>query len=98
LIRYVGVEFAVGMKDLFAGLQRLTLTENFDSFEVEVDIPTGTEVKVANRLKTQALRRLIVRQTGDGPISDGSTPWTSEFLYLENHGADDVTASVIFMR
>jgi hypothetical protein len=96
--RYLERELSVATKDLFHGLTRLSLTENFPSFEVTTAIPSGTEVRIENRLATASLRRLIVRQSGDGPISDGSTAWTKDFVYLENHGADDVTATVIFMR
>lgn len=98
VIKYLGVELAVAMKDLFEGLTRLKLTENFESFTITELIPATTEIQIPNRLKTTDLKKLIVRQFGSGFVSDGTTEWTSEFVYLRNHGTGDVTVTVIFMR
>ena len=103
VLKYLSVEMSVAVRDLFAGLQLLSFADNFSSFEVTATIGSGDTVTIPNRLATPNLKRLIVRQTGDGVITDGVQPngnvgWTKDFVYLKNNGAVDVTATVIFMR
>jgi len=85
------------MKSLFAGLLKLSFKDNFQSFTVEeLTIPAGTEVSITNQLGTIPTARLIVRQTGDGLVTDGV--WDLQTVRLFNNGAVDVTITVIFFK
>ncbi len=57
-------------------------------------IPAGQTVLITNALPVLPSSRLIVRQTGNGLVTDGV--WDIKFLRLINNGAVDVTISVIF--
>jgi len=83
---------------LDAGLQRLRLDENFIHFIVTVTIPSGTEFQIPNKLKSIPTKRIILRQTGNGHLTDGDFAWTRDILYIKNHGPDDTTATIIFME
>jgi hypothetical protein len=62
----------------------------------ELTIPAGTEVSITNQLGTIPTARLIVRQTGDGLVTDGV--WDLQTVRLFNNGAVDVTITVIFFK
>lgn len=98
VVKYLAVDISIALKDLFSGLGRLSFADNFQSFETTVTIAAGTEKAIPNYLGTQALKRIIVRQTGNALITDGDTAWTDNFVYLKNNGSNSVTATVIFMR
>lgn len=83
---------------LDAGLQRLKLDENFQNFQVTVTIPNGSEAKIANQLKSLPKKRIIIRQSGNGLVTDGDTPWDLDNVYLKNHGPADTTITVLFLE
>lgn len=80
-------------------LSRLSLTDNFESFEVQdIEITSGTEVTIGNKLTTIPSKYIVVGQTGHGVISKGDTQWTAKYLYIKNNGPDTVKVSILFMR
>lgn len=85
-------------RHLSTGLRRLRFVDNFQSFQVAVEILNGEEISIRNRLQEVPEKRIIVRQSGNGLVTDGDTTWTKELVYLKNHGPDDVTVTVIFLR
>jgi len=85
------------MKDISSGLLRLDLVENFQAQRVNnIVIPPGEEVRITNSLPFIPTARIIVRQTGNGLVTDGV--WDIQILRLFNNGAVPVTISVIFFR
>ena len=86
------------IKELSTGLRRLTFESNFESFEVNVEIPTTSEFGVRNQLTFRPTKYIIVSQSGNGLITKGPTEWTDNNLYLYNNGASDVEATIIFFR
>lgn len=85
-------------KELAIGLKRLNLLDNFTGGEIEIQIDASSEKKVRNSLTFVPTRYIIVDQTGNGLITRGTTPWSSNFLYFQNHGANSVTAKIFLMR
>jgi len=80
-------------------LSRLSLTDNFESFEVQdIEITSGNEVTIGNKLTTIPSKYIVVGQTGNGVISKGDTQWTAKYLYIKNNGPDTVKVSLIFLR
>lgn len=87
------------IKELITGFDRLDLLDNFESFETEVTIAPSTVQKIRNELSFIPGRRVIVKQDVEAAISDSSTAWSSDYVYLENHnGSNTVTLKVIFMK
>jgi hypothetical protein len=80
-------------------LGRLSLIDNFESFEVQdIEITSGDEVTIGNKLTTIPSKYIVVGQTGNGVISKGDTQWTAKYLYVKNNGPDTVKVSIIFLR
>ena len=95
LKRYLQSDVFNWMRQLVFGLLNLDLTENFQAFRVDdiVFAPNAT-VGIPNQLSTVPSSRLIVRQTGNGLLTDGT--WNLQFLQMVNNSANVVTASFIF--
>lgn len=89
--------------ELTTGLRRLDFLDNFQSFRLDdVTLPVGVEVALPNGLKNRYRgaipnTRLIVKQSGNGIITDGSSAWTADEVFLRNEGPDPVVVSVIFI-
>lgn len=86
------------IRHLSAGFRRLDFIDNFESFEVILVISAGSELKFRNQLNFVPSRAILVKQKGNGLVTQGDTPWTKDFLYMKNHGAQEVTVTYIFMR
>lgn len=104
ILKYLEADLYAWLKDVYSGILKITFTENFESFEVDnLLIKNGQEVLIPNQLKTAANNsipssRIIVRQSGNGFVTDGPTKWTSDAVYLFNNGPSDTTINVIFFR
>ena len=94
---FVKKDLASCMKDLFAGLSKLSFEDNFESFTVEVKMQAGEEVTIGNKLSSPPTKWLTVRQTGNGVLTDG-TYWSADKVSIKNNGSVVVTATIIFMR
>lgn len=94
--RYVQNNLFAWFQKLVAGVNgRLNFNDNFNSFVVEgVTIAAGATVVITNQLRNIPNERTVVRQTGNGVITDGS--WNIESLELVNNGAVEVVISVRF--
>lgn len=103
MTKYIENDLWMWFRDLSVGLLKLTFLENFDSFKVEnITIPPGQEVAIPNQFKTRGngdvpTSRIIVRQKGNGVVTDGQQ-WNTNLVYLFNNGAVDVIVSVIFFK
>lgn len=80
-------------------LHRLSFTDNFESFEVQdIEITSGSEVTIGNKLTSIPSKYIIVGQEGHGVISKGDTQWSAKYLYIKNNGPDTVKVSIVFLR
>jgi hypothetical protein len=81
-------------------LTRLSLFDNLDGYIAEnVTIAAGETAEIAHGLRTTPQFRIIVRQTGNGLVTDDpGKPFTDTFIYLKNNGVVSVTISVLIMR
>ena len=95
--QYVQTDLYGWFRNLASGLLRLNLLENFEAFRVEdLEIASGATGVITNALPIIPSSRIIVRQVGNGLVSDGV--WDINILRLINNGPDTVTVSVIFYR
>lgn len=78
----------------------LSLESNFDGYITEVKIPASSTLRVQHFLGVIPKYRIILRQTGNGVITDvaDSASWNTEFITLQNNGAVEVTATVMIVR
>jgi len=85
VVDYLSTELAFTMRELRAGLQKLSFSDNFDSFEAVLSIPVNSEATVVNQLTTIPKGYLILRSDIGGlAVCDGDALWTLERLYLRN--------------
>lgn len=96
--KYVQSDLYLWIKGLSSGLNgRLNFDDNFQSFLAEdIIIEAGQTALIPNQLPVLPNERMIVRQTGDGVITDGT--WDVNTLRLVNNGAVSVTISVRFFN
>lgn len=96
LSKYVQSDLFNWMLDVKSGINgKLTFDENFTSFLAEnIIIDAGNTAEISNPLRVIPNERYIVRQTGNGVITDGT--WDINTIRLVNNGSVSVTISVRF--
>ncbi len=102
IVRYIDIDLFRWCSGLVNGLYQLDFKNNFQSFLVKDQlIDAGATVKISNGFRDRIPGlvpscRIIVKQTGDGVVTDGI--WTSEYCELINNGAVQIKISVIFLK
>ena len=98
LNKYVQSDLYTWLFNIATGINgKLNFDDNFPSFLAQnVTIGAGDTVVIPNSLSVIPNERYIVRQTGDGVITDGI--WDIQSLRLINNGAVPVTISVRFFH
>lgn len=77
----------------------ISIQSNFDGYIAEnVVIPIASTVKIQHFLGVKPKWRIILRQVGNGVITDIPSEWTDKFITLRNNGAEEVTLSVFIAR
>lgn len=77
----------------------LSIQSNFDGYIAEnVVIPSLTEVKIQHFLGITPKWRMILRQVGNGVITDTPSNWNDKVISLYNNGAVEVTATIFIAR
>ena len=96
--KYVQADLFGWLKNFIAGINgRLSFDDNFPSFLAQdVEIAAGATATIPNQLSVVPNERMVVRQTGNGVITDGT--WDINTLRLVNNGAVTVTVSVRFFH
>lgn len=93
---YLANELAFTIRELRAGLQKLSFRDNFDSFEAVVTIAASTELEIVNQLDSIPTGFLILRCNKGGlSVCEGDTVWTLERLYLKNTSATDAASITV---
>ena len=86
------------IKELSIGLRDLDFDNNFQSFEETIVISATSEYILRNRLTREPSDVIITGQVGNGLITKSTTPWTNTQLYMYNHGAEEVTVKLRFIK
>ena len=77
----------------------LSIQANFDGFIAEdVVIPSLTKVKIQHFLGIKPKWRMILRQVGNGVLTDIPEDWDNKVIALYNNGAVDVTATIFIAK
>lgn len=101
IIKYLSVDLAIALRELSVGLKKLDFLENYESFKVSVSIPATSELAIRNELRDGTIPRFRIVVKGGANaqhIVDGTTAWTSDFVYLYNTSASTATADVVFFK
>lgn len=96
--KYVQIDLYAWLTNAIASINgNLDFDNNFNSFIVrDLEIAAGATALIDNQLRVVPTERYIVRQLGDGVITDGE--WDLNTLRLLNNGAVDVIISVRFFH
>lgn len=97
VIHYLLNGLALSLKELQAGLTKLSFEDNFESEIIQVSIQAGATAGFPHSLGVIPSKRLIVKAS-QSTIDDSATPWTSSAVYFRNSGPTDLTATIILMR
>jgi len=98
---YLRIDQTKSLRELFLALNRLTFSDNFDSFAVSISIPASSELPIRNAIKSGDIPSAWIRiRGGDGSqnVVDGDTLWDRSYVYLKNTGITAVTLTVVFLR
>ena len=97
--KYLSSIMKTGLLDIVDGLHKLTLADNITSFQVEVTLASGEELRIRNEFNTFIPSgRIIVKHTGDPAIVDGDTDWDNNYVYLKNAGSVSATVTVLYFK
>jgi hypothetical protein len=78
--------------------KNLSLQSNFNCYVVEVSIPATSDLNIQHFLGVVPKYRIILRQEGNGVISDIPSGWTTSVITLRNNGAVKVDLTVMILR
>jgi len=82
--------------------KNISLQSNFNCFIAEVKIPaagqSGNPATIEHFLGVIPKYRIILRQEGNGVITDIPSGWTSDVITLYNNGAVEVNLTVMIVR
>jgi hypothetical protein len=84
--------------DLNFLLSNLGISGNLNGVIREITIPATSEGTIFHYLQVIPKYRLILRQTGNGVITDVDSLWTKEKIVLYNNGASAVTITVAILK
>ena len=76
----------------------LSFTANFDGYITTVTIPASGSLKVQHFLGIIPKYRIILKQEGNGVISDIPSEWNDKTITLVNNGVVDVTITILIAR
>lgn len=80
-------------------ISNMSLKENFDGQIIENLVFAAGETKVIpHKLGIPPKYRIILRQEGNGVLSDTPSSWNQYQIKMINNGAVQVTATIILLR
>lgn len=78
--------------------KNISLQSNFNCYIAKVTIPATSQLQIQHFLGVIPSYRIILRQEGNGVITDIPSGWTSDVITLYNNGAVEVKATVMIVR
>ena len=88
------------VKGINFSIKKISIQSNFDGYIArDVDLAANTSVKIQHFLGVRPKWRIILRQTGNGVITDIPEEWTDKVISLKNNSTtDSVRISVFIAR
>lgn len=78
--------------------KNISLQSNFNCFIALAKIPATSSLRIQHFLGVVPKYRIILRQEGNGVITDIPSGWTSDVITLYNNGAVEVNLTVMIVR
>lgn len=78
--------------------RNISLQSNFNCYIAQVTIPATSQIQVQHFLGVIPKYRIILRQEGNGVITDIPSGWTSDVITLYNNGSVEVKATIQIVR
>jgi hypothetical protein len=78
--------------------KNISLSKNFSGYEVEVTFAAGETKDIQHFLGIRPLYRIVLRQEGNGVISDVPSFWNDKTIRLINNGAVQVKATILILK
>jgi hypothetical protein len=79
-------------------IKSLSLQSNFDGQVIDVEIDATTNKRIYHKLGIVPKYRLILRQEGNGLLSDIPLEWNDKFVTIRNNGAVQVKATILLLK
>lgn len=77
----------------------LSIQSNFDGYVAEdIKIPALSSIQIQHYLDVVPKWRIILKQTGNGVVSDILPEWSNKVISLFNNGPDEIIISVFIAR
>lgn len=76
----------------------ISLQANIDGYIAEVTIQSGESLAIQHFLGVIPKWRVILRQEGNGVISDIPSGWNDKIITLKNNGQESVNLSVLIAK
>lgn len=86
------------MKEFSAFSKSLSFQNNFNGYIATVTFPAASSVIIEHFLGVTPKWRVILKQEGNGVLSDISSGWNENFITMKNNGTEVVTASLLIAR
>lgn len=77
---------------------KISFKQNFDGDIVTVSFNAGETKTIPHKLGKVPGGRIIIRQEGNGVLSDIPSGWNSTSIKMINNGAVKVTATILIVR
>jgi len=78
--------------------KQLSLQSNFDCQVLNIEVPATTNLRIFHRLGIVPKYRLILRQEGNGLLTDIPLEWNDKFITIRNNGAVVVKATIALLK
>jgi hypothetical protein len=86
------------MKEFSNFSKSLSFQNNFDGYIASVTFPADSTLQIQHFLGVTPKWRVVLRQEGNGVLSDISSGWDDTFITMKNNGTEVVTASILIAR
>lgn len=86
------------MKEFSNFSKTLSFQNNFDGYIASVTFPASSTVQIQHFLGVTPKWRVVLKQEGNGVLSDISSGWDDTFITMKNNGTEVVTASILIAR
>ena len=91
-------EYNEMVKQISFLFKSLSLQSNFDCQIVDVSIPATEDFRIYHRLGIPPKFRIILRQEGNGLLTDIPLEWNDKFVTIRNNGAVVVNATIALIK
>lgn len=98
VVRFLRGDLANVLADWAMGFTRFTFTDNTEQFRATVTVVAGDVVAIPNKLKTPKIIWFPIRIRGDANLIEDAQGITEDQIFLTNSGANDLTATVLFLK